>query len=137
MKKIILVFVTIMTIFTLSGCVSDAEVVSENISKEAEQFRVKREISFLNLFDSSVLFTMTGNCSVEKDSVDQQLEVTCKIGENEYQKHFLDVHEGANVTYTVIQLEYSDVSPYDFEFIFKPESIIPVDIITETSNTPD
>lgn len=137
MKKLVVVLMMIVTVLALSGCVSDAEVVSENISKEAEQFRVKREISFVNLFDSSILFTMTGNCSVEKDSVDQQLEVTCKIGENEYQKHFLDVHEGANVTYTVIQLEYSDVSPYDFEFIFKPESIIPVDIITETSNTPD
>lgn len=137
MRKLVLILMLVVVTFGLSGCVSNAEVVSENISKEAEQFRVKREISFINLFDSSILFTMTGNCSVDKDTEDQQLEVTCKIGKDEYQKHFLDVHEGANVTYTVIQLEFSDVSPYDFEFIFKPESIIPVDIITETSDSPE
>ena len=134
MRKLFIVLFLTVTLVTLSGCVSDAETVSSNISKEAEQFRVKRQIAYINLFDSSVLFTMTGNCSIEKDVTDQQLEVTCKIADDKYQKHYLDVHEGANVIYQVIQLEYSDVSPYDFEFVFKPDSIIPITITTETSD---
>lgn len=30
------------------------------------------------------------------------------------------------------QLEYSDVSRYDYEFIFRPEAIVPIQIKTQT-----
>lgn len=54
------------------------------------------------------------------------LAVTAKIGPGEYQKHYLGLSD--NVTYTVEQLGTSDVSEYKYELIFKPESIIPIEI---------
>lgn len=128
MKKIIIILITIFVVIGLTGC-TDAEVVSENLSKEADHFRVKRRITFINLRSDTFLFTITGNCSIQEDSADKQLEVTCKIGEDKYQKHFLK--ETTEVTYVVEQLEYNEVSKYDYEIIFKPESIIPIDIKTE------
>lgn len=53
-------------------------------------------------------------------------------GEDKYQKHFLYIAN--ETTYVVEQLEYSDVSRYDYEFIFRPEAIIPVKIKTQVGD---
>lgn len=124
---IALVIVVIVAMLC-SGC-SDAETVSYNISKEADSFKVKRRITFINLRSDTYLFTITGNCSIQEDNSDKQLEVTCRIGKDKYQKHFLK--ETTEVTYIVEQLEYSDVSKYDYEIIFRPEAIVPIEIKTE------
>lgn len=130
MKKVIKYIVLILAIvITTTGCQRDADVASYNVSKEADQFRVKRRIVFVNLRSDTYLYSITGNCSIETDSADNQLEVICKVGEDKYQKHFLYLSN--ETTYTVEQLEYSEVSKYDYEIVFKPESIIPYKIITE------
>lgn len=127
MKKIILVIIATMI---LTGCTErDADVASYNISKEADQFRTKRRITFINLRSDTYLFTVTGNCSIDTDHSDNQLEVICKVGEDKYQKHFLYLSN--ETTYVVEQLDYNEVSKYDYEIVFKPESIVPIKIKTE------
>lgn len=131
-ETIILTTITIIGIIfivsLLTGC-TDAETVSYNISKEADSFKVKRRITFINLRTDSYLFSIIGCCSIEEDSADKQLEVTCKVGEDKYQKHFLK--ETTEVTYIVEQLEYNEVSKYNYEILFRPESIVPIEIKTE------
>lgn len=126
--KIILAIIVIILLVVLSGC-TDAETVSYNLSKEADSFKIKRRITFINLRTDTYLFSITGCCSIEEDHEDKQLEVTCKIGEDKYQKHFLK--ETTEVTYIVEQLEYAEVSKYDYEILFRPEAIIPIEIKTE------
>lgn len=126
MKKTFLLII-LFTIF-LTGC-TDADTVSYNLSKEADSFKVKRRITFINLRSDEYLFTITGCCSIHEDSTDKQLEVTCKVGDNKYQKHFLK--ETTEVTYIVEQLEYNEVSKYDYEILFRPKAIVPVEIKTE------
>lgn len=129
-KKIIsLILIGILTL-TLTGCTS-AETVSYNISRESDEFKVKRRITFVNLRTGEYLFTMTGKCSIQGGSsdVNSELEVVCRIGEDKYQKHMLYLAE--ETTYVVEQLEDSDVSRYDYEFIFRPEAIIPIEIKTQ------
>lgn len=111
-----------------TGC-TDAEIASSNVSKEADHFRVKRRITFVNLRSDTFLFSIVGNCSIETDEEDNQLEVICKVGEDKYQKHFLYLSE--ETTYVVEQLDYSEVSKYDYEIVFKPQSILPVKIETQ------
>ena len=128
MKKLIIL---ILPILLITGCAFDtnAKIASHNVSKEADQFRVKRRIVFVNLRSDSYLYVITGNCSIDTDINDNQLEVICKVGEDKYQKHFLYLsHE---TSYTVEQLEYSEVSKYDYEIIFKPKSILPIKVETE------
>ena len=129
MKKILIVITILFITVFMTGC-SDAETVSYNISKEADMFKVKRRITFINLRTDTFLFTIKGCCSIQEDKEDKQLEVTCKVGEDKYQKHFLK--ETTEVTYVVEQLEYSEVSKYDYEIIFRPEAIVPIEIKTET-----
>ncbi len=80
-RLIILAIMVIIILSTLTGCAfdSDATVASYNVSKEADQFRVKRRIVFVNLRSDTYLFSITGNCSVETDNADNQLEVICKV----------------------------------------------------------
>lgn len=129
MKKrlLVLLAVTIM-ILGVTSCSSDADVASENLSKQAEQFKIQRRIVFFNGITDSYLLTIDGRCSIEDDG--NQLEVTCKIGKNAYKKHFLGLSD--NVSYFVEQLKPIDVSVYRYKVIFKPESIVP-DIDLKTS----
>jgi hypothetical protein len=122
------VMVLIIMILMITGC-TDAETVSYNLSKEADTFKVRRRITFINLRSDSYLFTITGCCSIQEDHTDKQLEVTCKVGKDKYQKHFLK--ETTEVTYVVEQLEYNEVSKYDYEILFRPEAIVPIEIKTE------
>lgn len=122
MKKLIIL---IACIFMLTGCTS-ADTVSENISREADEFKVKRRITFINLRTNDYLFTITGNCSIKGYD---ELDIICRIGEDKYQKHFFKVAN--ETTYIIEQLEYKDVSRYDYEIIFRPEAIVPVQIKTQ------
>ncbi len=131
-KSIIMIVMTLIVTLTLTGCTS-AETVGYNISRESDEFKVKRRITFINLRTGDYLFTMTGLCSIQggNGSLNDELEVICKTGEDKYQKHFLFLAQ--ETTYVVEQLDYSDVSRYDYEFVFRPEAIIPIEIKTETS----
>lgn len=128
-RKLIVMIITIIVLFCilLTGC-TDAETVSYNISKEADKFKVKRRITFINLRSNEFLFTITGNCSVQDGSSDE-LNVICRIGDDKYQKHMLKVSD--ETTYVIEQLEYSDVSKYDYELVFRPQAIVPIKIETE------
>lgn len=129
-KKIIIVILIGILTSTLTGCTS-AETVSHNISRESDEFKVKRRITFVNLRTGEYLFTMTGKCSIQggSGSINSELEVVCRIGDNKYQKHMLYLAE--ETTYVVEQLEDVDVSRYDYEFIFRPEAIVPIKIKTQ------
>lgn len=129
MKKIKLLVLMIMPVLLLTGCDS-ASTVSNNLSKEANEFKVKRRITFINLRTNEYLFQVTGNCSVKggRSDTNREVQLICRIGEDKYQKHFLYIAN--ETTYVVEQLEYNDVSRYDYEFIFRPEAIVPIEIKT-------
>lgn len=106
----------------LAGC-SDATVASRNLSQAAEQFEITRRVVFYNGITGDYMLSLEGRCSIEADSKDGQLEVTCKTGPQAYKKHFLGLSD--NVTYFVEQLEGADVSVYHYRVIFKPQTILP------------
>lgn len=111
-----LAFLTIM-----SGCSTDADIVSENLSKDAENFNIVRRVVFVNGITDSYLLSIEGRCSIE--DANNQLEVTCKTGKDEYKKHFLGLSD--NVSYFVEQLDSASVSSSRYKVIFRPSEIIP------------
>lgn len=128
MKKLLYLLVILFTVFLLVGCVA-SDRVSHNISREADEFRVYRRIVFYNSIQDVYILEMTGFCSIEVDSTDEQLEVTCLVGPNQYQKHFLGLSD--NVTYTVEHLDATSVSDTKYKVIFKPEMIMPIEVYVE------
>jgi hypothetical protein len=105
----------------LAGCTSSADTVSENLSVAAENFEIERKITFYNGITGNDFLIIEGRCSIEDDG--NQLEVTCKVADDEYIKDFL--HLSDNVTYFSEQLETADASVYHYRVIFKPEAILP------------
>ena len=107
----------------LVGCSNDADVVSQNISQDSDNFKVNRRIVFFNGITDKYLMTIEGKCSIKKDGNDKQLEVTCKVGDNDYKKHFLGLSD--NVTYFVEQVDAANVSTNHYKVVYKPETIAP------------
>lgn len=116
--------VCLMVVIGLLGCDDDAQYASRNVSKDADNFKVKRRIVFYNAILDKYIFEMQGNCSITADAQDRQLEVICQTGENQYKKHYLGYSN--NVTYVVEQLDYHEASKYHYKIVFKPESIMPL-----------
>ncbi|MCY4622821.1 MAG: hypothetical protein OXD34_13460 [bacterium] len=116
-----------------AGCSSDAAVVSQNISRAADQFEITRRIVFLNGITDTYFLEIIGLCSIEDQTI--QLEVTCKVADGAYRKHFLGLSD--NVTYFAEQLDPANVSAHHYRVIFKPQEIIPdVDLVVDTGDLP-
>ena len=105
----------------LTGCATDADLASSNISKAAEQFEIERRIVFYNGITDKYILSVEGRCSVEFFT--QKFTVTCRIGEKQYVKHYLG--RADNVFPFVEQLQTADVSTYRYRVIFKPSAIVP------------
>ena len=130
MKKLILAsLLSVLAITGLVGCESEADTVSHNLSKSADSFEVNRRVVFLNGITDKYLLTIEGKCSITDEG--NQLEVTSKVGEDTYKKHFLGLSD--NVSYFVEQTDAKYEDAFHYKVIFRPESIIP-DIDLQTSN---
>jgi hypothetical protein len=129
MRKIINLFLAIAVVISLlfvSGC-RESDRVSHNLSVEADSFNVTRQLTVINTRardgNASILFQMTGNFSIEKET-DGDLAV---IGENPngtYYKHFVNLSQ--DITYIVQDLGTTKVNKHQFEVNFNPKMIIPV-----------
>jgi hypothetical protein len=126
-KKFAIILICIMAI-TLAGC-TEADTVSENLSKSADSFEVQRKIVFFNGITDKYLLTIEGLCSINADSA-KKLSVTCKVGKNSYKKHYLGLSD--NVSYFVEQTDAKYEDAYHYKVLFRPESIVP-DIDLQTS----
>lgn len=128
--KIITAGLAIAAVTALAACSRDAEIASYNLSAAADQFELERRVVFYNGITDSYMLEIQGRCSIEADGVDNQLEVTCKIGPDEYTKHFLGLSD--NVTYFAEQIGTADVSVYHHRVIFKPQTILPdIDFVAD------
>lgn len=123
MKKLLLLIIVLMATFTLAGCDLEADVVSENLSTEADQFKILRKVVFYNVITGEYMYAMEGYCSIEADTADEQLEVTCKLGEDSYVKHFLGISD--NVSYMVLQIDGANVSTNHYKIYLRPQTLIP------------
>lgn len=124
MKKSLIALAALVAATGFAGCKSQADTTSDNISKEAEQFKVERKIVGINGITDKVLFTVTGRCSIESgDSLPRTLDVICKTGPKSYVKHYLGLSD--NVTYVSTQIKASNVDPYHTEVILRPTTIVP------------
>lgn len=128
-KLIVTIVAMLLAAVSLAACANDSETVSHNLSQDADNFKVHRRVVFFNGITDKYLLSIEGYCSITDES--NQLEVTCKIGEDTYKKHFLGLSD--NVSYFVEQLEPIESDPYHYKVVFKPETIVP-DVELRTSD---
>lgn len=122
MKRIGVALFVVFALLGLSACTSDADVASENLSKDADNFKILRRIVFFNGFTDTYLLSVEGYCSIKDETT--QLEVTCKTeGNEQFKKHFMGL--SANASYFVEQINSANVSTGHYKVVFKPSTIIP------------
>lgn len=123
MKKLIGSLLALLMIVTLSGCARDSDVASQNISNDADNFKVLRKITFINTVSGEVLYTVEGNMSIKADTGDNQLEITAKTGKDKFQKHILGL--SPKTVYIVQQQEWQTTNQYNFKITWKPSTVVP------------
>lgn len=124
MKRIIAVaVVAAVGLLGVVACTSPADTASKNLSAAADNFEIQRRIVFVNGITDKYLLVIEGRCSLGNADKPRELSVTCKLGPNEYKKHFLGLSD--NVTYVCEQLAAADVSEWHYRVFFRPETIVP------------
>lgn len=127
---LIMIFVVLTCILALSltGC-RQANVVSRNVSKQADNFNVTRRVTVINTRTDKVLMQMVGKISIE--DVQNGVAVIVEIDRKKsiYQKHY--IYLNGNTMYTVEDVSGIGVSKYAYEMEFMPQSIIPVRVTAD------
>ncbi|ODR50450.1 hypothetical protein BEI59_15860 [Eisenbergiella tayi] len=128
------VFVLMMCLFLignaafLSACGSEAQRVSYNLSQEADNFNVVRQLTVINCLEGDTLFQMTGKMSIKADTADNQLEIIVENEDGSYKKHFVGLSD--NVTYVVEDLDVNHIEKYKYTLNYNPKMWIPFEVET-------
>jgi hypothetical protein len=122
-KSLIVALTVSVLAVAAAGCSSAADTASSNLSKAADNFEIQRRIVFINGITDKYLMVVEGRCSLGNMDKPRELTVTCKIGPDEFKKHFLGLSD--NVTYFVEQLEAANVSEWHYRVNFRPETLVP------------
>ena len=109
----------VMLAGTLCGC-SEASRVRRNLNQEADNFNIQRRITVLNARTDKVLLEMEGTFSLSNNS-DNELVVTCEVGEGKYQKHYIYLND--YTLYVVEDISGANVDPYHYELNIIPEMV--------------
>lgn len=126
MKKfvsIILMAFLMLTTVCFVGC-TEVNQVSHNVSQEADNFNVIRRITIINSRTDKAEFELVAAFSLQVDSAENQLEIICETGENEYKKHFIGLND--ETMYVVEDISGAEVDKYHYEVNFLPEQILPI-----------
>lgn len=125
---VILLALLLVVMPMLTGCETQANRVSYNLSQEADNFNNVRQVTVINCLQGDVLFQMTGKISITADTADDQLEIIVEDEEGHYKKHFIGLSD--NVTYVVEDITAGDVSNYKYTLNFNPKMWLPVKVET-------
>lgn len=128
-RRILAVLVTALSLMFLGGCGTQAARVSYNLTQEADNFNIVRQLTVINCLEGDVLFQMTGKMAITADTADNQLEIIVEE-DGAYVKHFVGLSD--NVTYVIEDLNVgeNDVSNYKYTLNFNPDMWIPAEVDT-------
>ena len=128
MNKKILILLSFLTIL-LASC-TEADKVSYNISKEADNFNVIRRVAVINTRTDKVEFEVIGRISVYDNTSSKEststLTVVAETDKDKYKKHIIKLTNWN--MYVVEDLEGAAVDQYKYEINYMPESILPFKI---------
>ncbi len=128
-KVISAIFAVALSLAAFTGCETEAQRVSYNLSQQADNFNIVRQLTVINCIEGDVLFQMTGKMSITADTADNQLEIIVE-DDGTYVKHFVGLSD--NVTYVVedLNLGANEVNKFKYTLNFNPNMWIPYDVET-------
>ena len=120
-KRIFIILLCVVLLGILAGC-NEADRVSNNVSKEADNFNVTRRVTVINTRTDTVLLEIIGTLSIKHSSGD--VDIIVETAPNQYKKHFVSLNDWT--TYVVEDISGAFVDKYHYEVNFLPEMIVPI-----------
>lgn len=120
-KRIALLLAILMVCVMFAGC-TQAQRVSANVSKEADNFNVQRRVTVINTRTDKPMLEVIGLLSVQYSNGD--IDIIMEVAPNVYKKHFVGLNSWT--TYVVEDISGAYVDKYHYEINFLPEMIIPI-----------
>lgn len=114
---------------SLTGCSweNESDVVSRNISTEADNFNIYRKVTVINNQSDATMLEFEGWCSIENNMDKNRLEITYRVGENQYYKNFVGLND--RTTYVITQVDGANVDKYYYEWLYHSNGdLIPIEI---------
>lgn len=124
MKRILVLLLILALCFTFIGCEGQASKVSYNLSEEADNFNIIRQVTVMHGITGEVQFQMTGRLSIEVQNYG--LDIIVEYEKGMYAKHF--IFTGDNGQVVVEQLRPANVSEYNYTLNMNPKLWIPVEV---------
>lgn len=122
MKKTIAILLTIIMTLMLVSC-REAEKVSYNVSKEADNFNVLRRFAVIDTRTDKVEFEVVGRFSLDATAY-PKISIIVEKEKGVYLKHIIGLND--DTFYVVEDIAGTDVSEYKYEINYIPESIVPI-----------
>lgn len=122
MKKIIAAIAALVTALMLAACSHQSDTVSENLSNQADQYHVFRQIVVYNGITDKYILEVEGWCALGNNDDATQTTYTCKTPRG----YVKDVIKKSDNTFVFVhQLKPLNVSDTFFQVTLRPESVIP------------
>lgn len=123
MKKLAALAAVALLVGGLTACENDSDVVSENLSTDADNYKIFRSIIVYNTFTDKYIQEVTGYCSLGNADSGDRVSYTCKVGDGQYVKDIITKSDNSIIL--THQLESASVSPDFYQVTFKPTTVIP------------
>lgn len=121
MKKVLAACFIAAGALALAGCTSQADTVSNNLSQDADSFKIHRDIVVQNGITGAVLYQISGLCSLGNTDSGHKHTVTCKIGNDKYVKELLWIGDQDEVL--SVQSKATHADPFAYRIIVKPQTL--------------
>ena len=121
-KRIVAVLAALVLAFGFAACSSDSDVVSKNLSKDADNYKVFRQIVVYNSITDKYILEVNGYCSLGNSDAAGTVSYTCK-SPGGYVKDI--IKKSDNVLVFAHQLHPQHVSSDYFKVVLKPSEIVP------------
>lgn len=119
---LILLLIVLIAMFFLSCGMTEADKVSKNVSKEADNFNVLRRFAVINTRTDKVEFELIGAFSLDASKY-PKISVIVEQEDGSYFKHIIGLND--DTFYVVEDLGGAAVNKYKYEVNYIPESILP------------
>lgn len=122
MKKVLnLLVVCLLVTVCLSGCSPEDEAyfAEHKLARDANNFNIYRKIKIINCQSNETILEFKGWCTIYKNNGENQLEITYRVGDDEYYKNIIGLND--RTTYIVTQIDAENVDKYHYEWLYPSE----------------
>lgn len=106
----------------LTGCSHDSDTVNDNLSNDADQYKVFRQIVVYNAITDNYILEVDGYCSLGNNDSGDEVTYTCKTAGG----YVKDIIKKSDNTFVFVhQLHPKNVSKDFFQVTLKPTEIVP------------